>query len=70
MSDLDDRVFSIVHSGLTKFAAIRESLNAHVSERDLDTSLQRLRREGKIRYEKGHWKEVAPEDQIRVRRIR
>jgi Mn-dependent DtxR family transcriptional regulator len=46
--ELDAKVLESVRSGLTRAGAVRACLK--VSERDVDKSLQRLRRRGLIEY--------------------
>lgn len=54
---LDERVLLAIRGGSTTSPMIRNHIPSYVSPRTLDSSLQRLRRNGVIRFERGHWHE-------------
>ena len=48
--ELDAKVFEMIRSGVARAALVRDRLSEGVSMRDVDKSLQRLRRRGFIVY--------------------
>jgi hypothetical protein len=48
--ELDARVLELIRSGVARAGFIRDRLSEGVSMRDVDKSLQRLRRRGFIQY--------------------
>jgi hypothetical protein len=61
---MDEKVLAAVKAGNDKFSAIHNSIcrsGDPAPFREVDRSLQRLRRTGKIKYEGGRWKNTPQE---------